>query len=281
MSGDPLSSAAAAEGPQSPQEYYRNLRHLLEMEVADGIAFAPRPEASSPVPVQKSAPSAAASPAPAATSPATASPSAPAVPAPDFAPADAPAQQRLARVAELVADCRRCGLCDAGRQRTVPGEGAVDARLLFVGEGPGFEEDRSGRPFVGPAGQLLDRMILAMGLSREQVFIANVVKCRPPDNRAPQGDEAAACLPYLQEQVAAIQPQIICTLGNTPLRALRGDERAGITRSRGTPFTWLGVTVLPTFHPSYLLRNESAKRLAWADLKQVMQLLELAPPSRP
>ncbi|TVR13075.1 MAG: uracil-DNA glycosylase [Planctomycetota bacterium] len=244
------------------------------MEVADGIAFAPRSTVTKELQRSESIAS------PVAPSSSPQASSAASLPAPIFAPADTPAVQRLERVAELVAACQRCGLCAAGRQHTVPGEGAADARLLFVGEGPGFEEDRSGRPFVGPAGQLLDRMIQAMGLSRDQVFIANVVKCRPPDNRTPEAEEVAACLPYLQEQVAAIAPEVICTLGHTPLRALRDDQRIGITRARGSTFTWRGVTVVPTFHPSYLLRNESAKRLAWADLKQVMQLLGSSPPSR-
>lgn len=123
-------------------------------------------------------------------------------------------------------------------------------------------------------------MIAAMGLTRNQVFIANVVKCRPPGNRNPEPDEVAACLPYLKAQIQAIGPAVICTLGNTPLRALRQDTTLGITRQRGRAFTYEGITCVPTFHPSYLLRNEAAKRPAWEDLKQVLGLLGREPPRR-
>ena len=186
--------------------------------------------------------------------------------------ADAPAATQLTDIAQRIAHCSRCQLCQT-RRHTVPGEGASDAALLFVGEGPGADEDTSGRPFVGAAGQLLDRMITAMGLRREDVYIANVIKCRPPGNRTPEISEIVACLPYLHRQILALRPRVICTLGNIPLRALTGDLRRGITRARGTVFTWQGIPCLPTFHPSYLLRNEAAKKPAWEDLQAVMAML--------
>ncbi len=210
---------------------------------------------------------------PAATTPTT-SPAAPAdahqLPA---SPADLPT------IATGIAACTRCGLC-SGRTRTVPGEGAPRAALLFVGEGPGADEDASGRPFVGAAGQLLTKMIQAMGLAREEVFIANVVKCRPPDNRTPTPAEAAACMPWLREQIAAIRPTVICTLGNTPLRALLGDDTLGITRLRGQRFTYAGIPLIPTFHPSYLLRNPAGKKPCWEDLQLVLKELGRTPPGK-
>lgn len=190
----------------------------------------------------------------------------------------APAEA-LARIAAEVATCRRCGLC-ATRTTTVPGEGAPAPELLFIGEGPGAEEDKAGRPFVGPAGQLLDRMIAAMGLARADVFIANVVKCRPPGNRTPEPVEVERCLPYLQAQIAVLRPRIICTLGNVPLKALFGDAVPGITRSRGQRMTWQGIAVIPTFHPSYLLRNPAAKKPCWEDLQAVLKELGRTPPGR-
>ncbi|MBA3708548.1 MAG: uracil-DNA glycosylase, partial [Planctomycetes bacterium] len=163
---------------------------------------------------------------------------------------------------------------------TVPGEGNPQPELMFIGEGPGAEEDLQGRPFVGPAGQLLDRMISAMGFSRAEVFIANVVKCRPPANRTPLPEEIAACLAYLHRQIQAAHPRIICTLGNVPLRALFGAEQPGITKVRGQRLTWNGITVIPTFHPSYLLRNASAKKPCWEDLLVVLSALGRQPPVR-
>ncbi len=179
-------------------------------------------------------------------------------------------------IAREVAGCVACPLCES-RTRTVFGVGDPSARLMFIGEAPGFDEDRLGEPFVGKAGQLLDRMIAAMGLRREQVYIANVVKCRPPQNRAPEAREAVACLPYLRRQIDIVRPEVICLLGNTPLRAVLGSSE-GITRARGRVIEWQDTPVVPTFHPAYLLRNTADKRLAWEDLQTVMRLLGLEVP---
>ncbi len=179
-------------------------------------------------------------------------------------------EEKLASIAQHIADCRRCGLC-AKRKQTVPGAGRAQPDILFIGEGPGAEEDKQGLPFVGAAGQLLGKMIQAMGLSRDEVFICNVIKCRPPGNRTPEEDEITACLPWLEQQVQVLQPKIICTLGNTPLRALKNDHKAGITRLRGQAFLWKSIPVIPTFHPSYLLRNQEAKKPCWEDLKLVLE----------
>lgn len=168
--------------------------------------------------------------------------------------------------------CKACGLC-ATRTNAVPGEGNLHARLMLIGEGPGAQEDLTGRPFVGAAGQLLDRMLHAIGLERGQVYIANVVKCRPPQNRAPTAEEMAACLPYLRQQVALIRPQVIVLLGATPAKAILGEETR-ITRDRGKWVLRKGVFFMPTFHPAALLRDESKKRPVWEDLKAVRKKLE-------
>lgn len=172
---------------------------------------------------------------------------------------------------EEIEHCQKCRLC-AGRTHPVPGEGSPHARLMFIGEGPGRDEDLSGRPFVGRAGQLLDKMITAIGLSREEVYIANVVKCRPPQNRAPEADETAACMPYLRAQVGLIRPQVIVLLGSSALGAILGPEHR-ITRERGAWIERKGVWFMPTFHPAALLRDESKKRPVWEDLKKVRDKL--------
>ena len=194
-------------------------------------------------------------------------------------PASTPADDSLERIATEIAACRACGLC-ASRRNTVPGEGPARCDLVFVGEGPGADEDASGRPFVGAAGALLDSMIKAMGLARGEVFIANVLKCRPPGNRTPEPAEMAACLGYLHRQLALLRPRVVCTLGNTPLRALTGDLGLGITSQRGKVLRYGATPLLPTFHPAYLLRNPQAKKLAWEDLKQVLGLLGRPVPGR-
>jgi DNA polymerase len=170
-----------------------------------------------------------------------------------------------------IATCERCRLCQ-GRTQTVPGEGNPRARLLLIGEGPGREEDRLGRPFVGAAGQLLEKMLAAIGLTRDDVYIANVVKCRPPENRTPEADEIAACLPHLRAQTALIRPRVIVLLGATALRAVVGDS-ARITRDRGKWMERKGVWMMPTFHPAALLRDEGKKRPVWEDLKLVRDKL--------
>jgi DNA polymerase len=155
----------------------------------------------------------------------------------------------------------------------VVGEGNARALLVFVGEGPGEEEDAQGRPFVGPAGQLLTKIIQAMGLRREEVYIANVVKCRPPANRTPKPEEVSVCKPFLLRQLRAISPKVICALGGVSAQALL-ESGEGISRLRGRFHRWDGIPVMPTFHPSYLLRNPERKRAVWEDMKQVMELLK-------
>lgn len=176
-----------------------------------------------------------------------------------------------------VRGCMRCEL-HVGRTQTVFGEGDANASLMIVGEGPGSDEDRTGRPFVGRAGELLTKQIGAMGLSREQVYIANVVKCRPPNNRTPTSDEAATCGDYLRRQIEIIQPRVILTVGGPAAKLLLGTDM-GITRLRGQWHTYDAVDpaipVMPTFHPAYLLRSYTKDNRAkvWADLQQVMQRL--------
>jgi uracil-DNA glycosylase family 4 len=160
------------------------------------------------------------------------------------------------------------------------GEGRADAEILFVGEAPGADEDVQGRPFVGKAGQLLTKIIEAMGLRREDVFIANVLKCRPPENRDPAPDEVSACLPALQEQVEIIGPKVIVALGGHSYRALTGAAFGGITSVRGKFSAYRGIPVMPTFHPAYLLRNESEKRKVWEDMKKVLAKLGRAAPGK-
>ena len=175
----------------------------------------------------------------------------------------------------LVRPCTRCPLCSQGRTQTVFGVGDRQARLMFIGEGPGADEDATGEPFVGKAGQLLTKMIEAMSLTRSQVYIANIVKCRPPGNRPPDPLEGQTCLPYLQRQIALIQPDYLVVLGGTPLLHLLGLK--GITSKRGRWYDYRGIPVMATFHPSYLLRMPGEKGKAWEDLKQVMRAMGLGP----
>lgn len=181
----------------------------------------------------------------------------------------------LETVAGEVAACRRCGL-HRTRNNSVFGEGSREAALMFVGEAPGAEEDRRGRPFVGAAGQLLDRIIGSMGLERKEVFIANVIKCRPPGNRNPEPEEIAACLPYLHAQMDLIRPTVICALGKFAAQSLL-ETREPISRLRGSFREYRGVRLMPTFHPAYLLRNPDDKKLAWKDIQQIMSALGLPP----
>lgn len=167
--------------------------------------------------------------------------------------------------------CNRCAL-RTGCQRVVPGEGNPHAEILFIGEGPGGEEDRQGRPFVGPAGALLTKMIHAIGMERTDAYICNVVKCRPPQNRTPLPEEAEACLPFLRQQVALVRPRIIVLLGATAARYTIGPD-VRITRDRGQWVERKGVWMMPTYHPSALLRNEAYKRPAWEDFKAVRDKL--------
>ena len=166
--------------------------------------------------------------------------------------------------------CRRCALADT-RQNVVFGVGVPDAEVLFIGEGPGADEDEQGVPFVGKAGELLTKMIKAMTYDRSEVYIANIVKCRPPENRNPSDDEAEACLPLLKRQIELVNPKAIVLLGAVPLKYLMG--KTGITRQRGIWMEYNGIQVMPTYHPAYLLRNPAAKADVWKDLQQVMRYL--------
>jgi DNA polymerase len=185
-----------------------------------------------------------------------------------------------------VSKCRKCHLCET-RTRTVFGQGEARTRLVFVGEAPGFDEDQQGLAFVGRAGQLLTKMIEAMGIKREWVFICNILKCRPPDNRTPAPDEIQACWPYLDEQLRTIQPDVIVALGKPASQTLlRTDESIGRLRGQwhqyyasGTPGVGEPTALMPTYHPAYLLRNPADKSKAWSDLKQVMERLGLPLPS--
>ena len=200
----------------------------------------------------------------------------PPAPAPATPQSNSDIAQALAVIQEDIGDCTRCRLHE-GRSKIVFGVGNPNAKLVFVGEGPGADEDAQGIPFVGRAGQLLTQMIerTAEGegipIKRKDVYICNVVKCRPPGNRAPEADEMATCGQFLERQLKAIKPKAICVLGSTAAKALL-DTKIGITKLRGEWHRWGDIQVMPTFHPSYLLRayNKEAKRLAWEDLKKVL-----------
>ena len=193
----------------------------------------------------------------------------------DAAPAAADAEAvagGLDAVAREVADCTLCSLHEA-RTQTVPGQGAAHPDILFVGEAPGHEEDQQGLAFVGQAGQLLTKMIAAMGYSRDEVFIGNVLKCRPPNNRDPLPEEMETCMPYLKRQIALLEPKVIIALGATSAKALLRLD-IGITKLRGTWHTFEGIPLMPTYHPAHLLRNPGAKRHVWEDLKAVLTHLD-------
>ena len=179
---------------------------------------------------------------------------------------------RLALIQEEVRECTRCGLHPT-RTNTVFARGNPFAEICFVGEGPGADEDAQGEPFVGRAGQLLDKMIVAMGYAREDVYICNIVKCRPPENRKPEPDEMDACAPYMHRQLELVKPKVIVALGATAVQGLIGSS-TGITKMRGTWKLYKGtVPIMPTFHPAYLLRQPGAKRDVWNDLKDVLRYL--------
>ena len=181
----------------------------------------------------------------------------------------------LSDLAAIVASCRRCGLC-ATRTQTVFADGSPTARLMFVGEAPGRDEDLQGLPFVGRAGQLLNKMIAAIDMKREEVYICNVLKCRPPDNRVPAPDEVEQCRGYLERQIALVRPVLICALGLSAAQALLG-TKASMGSMRGKTFQVAGVPLIPTYHPAALLRNPSLKREAWVDLQRVRDTLRDAP----
>jgi uracil-DNA glycosylase len=181
-------------------------------------------------------------------------------------------------IQDLIGNCTRCRLAK-GRNRIVFGDGDPSARLMFVGEGPGADEDAQGLPFVGRAGQLLNNMIVAMGLRREQVYIANIVKCRPPGNRKPEPDEANTCTPFLERQIDVVQPQVLVALGATAAQYLLG-TRGAVAGMRGRLHDYRGIQTLVTYHPAYLLRDPSQKKEAWKDLQIAMAALGLKAPAR-
>lgn len=184
----------------------------------------------------------------------------------------------LDRIITEIGPCQRCALHER-RTNIVFGVGNPNARLMFVGEGPGRDEDLSGEPFVGKAGHLLDRMILAMGLSRDDVYIANIVKCRPPRNRDPEPEEVEQCEVFLREQIKVVAPEALVALGRYAAQTLLRDS-ASITGMRGRWREYQGIPLMPTFHPAYLLRNPSGKKPVWADLQEVMKRLGMSPPQR-
>ena len=201
--------------------------------------------------------------------------------APPAIPAVIPQKDRaaaLALIREEIGDCTRCAL-HTGRHKIVFGDGSPAARLFFVGEGPGADEDAQGIPFVGKAGQLLNNMIAAMGLKREQVYIANVVKCRPPGNRTPEPDEGNTCSPFLFQQIDVVRPQVIVALGATAATYLLG-QRQPLAGLRGRVHAWRGMQLIITYHPAFLLRDPRQKKEAWADLQIAMQELGLKPPAK-
>jgi uracil-DNA glycosylase len=203
---------------------------------------------------------------------------------PEFASPALPRPQKIALLQKLDADevkgCPKCDLCKT-RTNTVFGEGDPDAKLMFIGEAPGENEDLQGRPFIGRAGELLTKMINGMGLAREQVYIANIVKCRPPNNRVPSSDEVATCTPYLERQIELIRPHAIVTLG-LPSSQYMLQLKTPMGKMRGRWHAWRGISLMPTYHPAYLLRNytQQTREAVWSDLQQVMKKLGLVAPSK-
>jgi DNA polymerase len=185
-----------------------------------------------------------------------------------------PARESPLAMTEIQADVRDCRRCSLAKTRTniVFGEGDVGARLVFVGEGPGYEEDQQGRPFVGAAGKLLTKIIQAMHLARNQVYICNIIKCRPPQNRNPEPEEIEACLPFLLRQLRSINPDFICALGTFAAQTLL-KTTAPISRLRGRFHELSGMKIMPTYHPAYLLRNPQKKRDVWEDMQKLMKEL--------
>ena len=179
--------------------------------------------------------------------------------------------EALQKIRDEMGDCKRCKL-HTGRTKLVFGDGNPNAQLMFVGEGPGRDEDQQGLPFVGRAGQLLTKIIEGMKMQRQDVYIANIVKSRPPNNRAPEPDEVAACIPFLHKQIAVIGPKVIVCLGSIATQNLLQTEEK-ISGLRGNFRTWNGIQVMPTYHPAFLLRNPDMKRPVWEDMKKVMEFL--------
>lgn len=190
----------------------------------------------------------------------------------------AAAARALEALRAEIGDCQRCRL-GKGRTKLAFGVGNPCAEVMFIGEGPGRDEDLQGEPFVGAAGQLLTKIIQAMGFRRDEVYIANIVKCRPPNNRNPEADEAATCMPFLIRQVEIVRPKVIVCLGSVAVQNLLATDRK-ITSIRGRWQEWRGVPVMPTYHPAFLLRNAAMKKPVWEDMRQVLERLGRKPPAR-
>jgi uracil-DNA glycosylase family 4 len=190
--------------------------------------------------------------------------------------ADEPSQSTMITLKDVrkeLGDCKRCKL-HRGRKTIVFGEGNEKATLMLIGEGPGYDEDVQGRPFVGKAGQLLTKILQSINLPREEVYIANIIKCRPPQNRNPEPDEIQSCSPFLIKQIHVIQPKIICALGTFSTQTLLKTD-AKITALRGKVYDLEGIKVMPTYHPAFLLRNPERKREVWEDMKKIVELLNI------
>jgi DNA polymerase len=262
----------------SPDELARQARQHLDSLRAAGVEWLP----NEPLPAVVAAP-----PAPATSLPVLND--APVVQRPllgleEAPPARAaltPEQRReaLAALARRVSQCTRCPALASTRTQTVFGTGALDAELCFVGEAPGADEDRLGEPFVGAAGQLLNRIIAACGMKREEVYICNILRCRPPGNRTPLPDEAANCREHLDATLDLVRPKFICCLGACAAQNLLGTQ-ASVGRLRGRFHDYRGMTVAVTYHPAYLLRNESAKKDVWEDMKKLLARMGRAVPGR-
>ncbi|MBI5074068.1 MAG: uracil-DNA glycosylase [Nitrospirae bacterium] len=191
------------------------------------------------------------------------------------APKTGDKEKQLGELREHIGDCQRCKL-SRQRKSIVFGSGDPGARLMFIGEAPGKEEDLQGLPFVGDAGMLLTRLIEKMGMKRDEVYIANIIKCRPPMNRDPEEDEVAVCREFIEKQISIIRPAVIMTLGRIALQALMNSPRLKITSARGHFLDYEGIPVMPTFHPAYLLRNPQDKMLTWSDAQKVLARIELS-----
>ena len=181
------------------------------------------------------------------------------------------ASETLVEIRTDLGDCKRCRLSEK-RKNIVFGEGDPHAKLMFVGEGPGYDEDQIGEPFVGAAGKLLTKIIEAINHTREQVYICNIIKCRPPGNRNPKPDEIEVCFPFLKRQIASVKPDIICALGTFAAQTLL-ETKSPISKLRGSFYDYMGSKVLPTYHPAYLLRNPEKKRDVWEDMKKLMKVM--------
>jgi len=258
------------------KQFVSNLQNFLEYKKEEGVqALEVSPETFAllkPAPALK----------PAARPAAPRAPAAAQRTAPAAEPTPGTVTVRGKTLEEISGQIRICTSCPlhTSRKNTVPGEGNPNRPdIMFIGEGPGADEDMQGRPFVGAAGQLLDKMIAGMGYKREEVFIANIVKCRPPGNRVPLPEEMNACVPYLKAQIALIKPKIIVALGKTAVQGLLQEEVA-ITKFRGTWCSYEGIDLMPTYHPAFLLRSPDRKGEAWNDLKAVLAKLGKEPPAK-